>query len=394
MAMNQTGIPERVEKISEILEDEIAAGRIPGALFSVWRDGEEELCVIRGWGDLAAKKKLTRNSLFRIYSMTKPVTAAAVAMLMEEGKLRPEDPVSRYLPEYGNLHVITPEGLRPSQTVMTIRHLLTMTSGLVYPDQDPAGKYMQQCFDSFEADNLAGRGPSTRELARLVSQQPLAFEPGSGWRYGLSADVLGAVVEVISGMKFSDFLRERLFDPLDMRDTAFFVPPEKRDRLTELYKSENGHLIPDPKRHLGLTPGFEPPTFESGGAGLYTTPDDYMKFGLMLAAGGQYNGIRFLSPSTIETFRHGLIGRQEYPSLNWDSLLGYRYGFLMRTCQDPEAAIFPGTAGEFGWDGWTGPSLSVDPADRRLILLFLQVGGFDVTPLIRKLKPVVLSRPV
>ncbi len=392
--MNETEIRRRAAEVARILEEETEAGRIPGAIFGVWRDGAEELCVLRGMGDLAKGRKLTRNSLFRIYSMTKPVTAAAAAMLMEEGRLKAEDPVSRYLPEYEHLRVIAPDGsLKPCRTVMTVRHLLTMTSGLVYPDTDAAGSCMQRCFDTFEADNLAGHGPSTRELARLIAGQPLAFEPGSSWRYGLSADVLGAVIEVVSGMKFSDFLRERFFDPLGMTDTGFHVPPEKAERLTELYKYEAGALVPDQKRHLALTPGLRPPTFESGGAGLFTTLNDYARFGLMLAGGGQYNGIRFLSESTVDRFRQGLIGREEYPSLNWDSLTGYRYGFLMRACRSPEEALFPGTPGEFGWDGWTGPSLSVDPADRRLILLFLQVGGFDVTPLIRRLKPLVMSRP-
>lgn len=357
-----------------LLRREIDRGRIPGGLFGLWKDGQEVFSAMEGCADLTSGAPLTRDSLFRIYSMTKPITAVAAMILMEEGRLMLDDPVATYLPEYAHLTCLNDRGdVVPCPTPMTIRHLLSMTSGLVYPGEDPAGRFMQRCFDSFAPANMAGHGPSTREVARLIAQQPLAFEPGSDWRYGLSADVMGAIIEVIAGQKLSTFMQERIFTPLGMQDTGFFVPESKAHRLTTLYRHMDGHLQPDETRHLGLTLCLQPPTFESGGAGLISTLDDYARFANALTCGGQ----GLVSEKTIRLFQAGMIG-DEYPTWRGiDKCRGYRYGCFMRTFRDAGQAGAPGTPGEFGWDGWTGPYVSMDPENRTVMLFMMQVGGFN-----------------
>lgn len=358
----------------DLIRQEIDRGRMPGGIFGLWKDGQEVFTVMEGCADLASGAPLKRDSLFRIYSMTKPVTAVAAMILMEEGRLGMDDPVAIYLPEYEHLTCLNERGdVVPCRTPMTIRHLLSMTSGLVYPGDDPAGLYMQRCFDAFAPDNMAGHGPSTREVARLIARQPLAFEPGSDWRYGLSADVMGAIIEVVSGKPLSVFMQERIFAPLGMPDTGFWVPESKAHRLTTLYRSIDGQLQVDETRHLGLTRCLQPPTFESGGAGLIATLDDYARFANALACGGQ--GI--VSARTIRLFQEGLIGDEYATWRGIDKCHGYRYGCFMRTFRDAVQAGAPGTVGEFGWDGWTGPYVSMDPANRTVMLFMMQVGGFN-----------------
>ncbi|MBQ8655281.1 MAG: beta-lactamase family protein [Clostridia bacterium] len=371
-----------------LIRREMDKGRMPGGIFALWKDGREVFCAQEGYADLMQRRPLERDSLFRIYSITKPVTAVAAAILMQEGRLRLDDRVADYLPEYADMTYLAPDGeVRPCRREMTVRHLLSMTSGLVYPDPDPAGMHMQRCFDGFAEANLAGRGPSTREVARLIAAQPLAFEPGTDWRYGLSADVLGAVVEVITGMTLRYWMQERIFMPLGMEDTDFYVPQHKQHRLTTLYRHMDGRLQADDTRHLGLTMGLQPPTFESGGAGLYTTLDDYARFGNMLACGG--GGI--ISEATLKLFREGMVGSEFSPALQTDQYRGYRYGCFMRTFRDAQAAGAPGTAGEFGWDGWTGPYVSVDSVNRTLMLFMMQVGGFHDWELTLEMRRIALD---
>lgn len=380
------------ERMRSILRREIDLGHIPGACFALWQNDCELLCVIEGKADIDAQKPLKRDALFRIYSMTKPITAVAAMMLVEEKKFKLTDRVAKYLPEFTCMNVLSETGeCIPCSKEMTVWNLLSMTSGLVYPDPDPVGQCMQRCFNMFAAENMAGRGPTTRELAALIAKEPLAFEPGTKWRYGLSADVLGAIIEVVSGQKFSEYLQERIFDPLDMVDTGFFVPAEKADRLVQLYKKEESGMVVDTTRHLGLTLCLRPPTFESGGAGLITTLDDYAAFGKMLANRGVAHGKRFLSEDTIEKFQRGMLENVFSDTLNMDALTGYSYGYFMRSYRDPVLAGYRGHIGEFGWDGWTGPYMSIDAKRNTFMLFMTQVSGYHNWEFINEMRGVALS---
>jgi len=362
--MNAKNLTQRA---AEILRAEVAAGRLPFGALGVWLGDEMVSAVFEGYADIEARRPAGRDTILRLYSMSKPVTAVAAMVLVERGLLREDDPVAKYLPEYESARAIgSAEAGRP----MTVRDLLNMTSGLVYPGEDEAGLAMQALFDELHADIAHGAGWPLREVARRVAARPLAFEPGKRWRYGLSADVLGAVIEVASGRALSGFLEDEIFSPLGMSDTGFYVPEEKRGRFAQLYRRAGGGLEVDPDRHLGLTLCHEPPAFESGGAGLISTFDDYARFGRMLAGYGQADGVRILREETVRSFEVDQLTDAQRQTLAFAGCEGHGYGRLMRVCVDPAAATSRAEAGEFGWDGWTGVYMSVN-ARRGLFILFL-----------------------
>ena len=320
----------------------------------IWKDGKEICYAESGMADIENGKPVQRGSIFRLYSQTKPITAAAVMLLAERGLIDLMDGVDRYLPGFRNARVLQPNGsTAPLPRAPWIDELLAMTAGLCYPDADPAGQYAARVFEAEHAKIEAGGGTGTVDFCNLLGQQPLAFQPGTHWRYSTCADVLGAVVEVVSGMRFGDFLKKELFEPLGMQDTDFWVPEEKRDRLVKCYRRTEGGL--EEFRSLNLAVGRydRRPAFESGGAGLVSTLDDYMAFARMLMDGGLYHGRRVLSEASV---RH-MTAPQLTPELRrdlWDSLSGYSYGHLMRVCTEPGQTAHLSDPGEYGWDGWLG----------------------------------------
>ena len=253
------------EKIPEMLAQEIRMQRIKGAQFAGYQAGEKVFQFDEVYDD---------QCIYRIYSMTKPVTAIAITILIERGLLSREDNVSNYLPEYGRLKISRSEGLQSSFTPLKISHLLNMTSGIVYPGEDSEGLQMQELFDGIRQQQQAGCGPVTREVVKEISKIPLAFEPGRAWRYGFSADVLGAVIETVAGCSLSEFFEREIFAPLEMEDTGFYVPERKQERFITLYKAGESGLEVDDSRHLGLTECLVPPAFESGGAWTYVNTLD------------------------------------------------------------------------------------------------------------------------
>ena len=261
-----------LERAGHAIDATIQAGDLAGASLCVIHKNKEIYRKEFGMADKEKGIPMTRDVIFRCYSMTKPITSAAVMMLAERGLLSLTDTVSTFLPGFHNQTVYTPDGLVPVKREATIQDLLDMTAGLTYPDASfPAGTYMQKMIDKYYEDIENGRPTTTYELANRIGQQPLKFHPGEGWCYSFCADVLGAVIEVITGKKYSEYLKEAIFEPLDMKDTDFYVPEEKQDRFMQNYEYMEGTktLEPCTWQHLGLTYMFlEPPAFESGGAGL------------------------------------------------------------------------------------------------------------------------------
>ena len=219
------------DKLSACLRQAVENHEAAGVSLLILKDGEE-LCHVReGFADTASGKPLRRDSIFRLYSQSKPVTAAAAMILADRGVIDLMAPVDQYLPGFANPRVIEADGtIRPALRVPWIIDLLGMTSGLCYPDLDPAGQCADRVFREDHEQILAGGGMSTLEFCNRLGELPLAFDPGAHWRYGTSADILGAVIEAASGKRFGEFLREEIFEPLGMKDTAFWVPEEKRDR--------------------------------------------------------------------------------------------------------------------------------------------------------------------
>ncbi len=370
---------EILKQTDQAILDKIQKDKIRGAALCVIHKGEEVYRTQFGMADTEKKIPMTRDSIFRCYSMSKPVTSTAVMTLVESGRLALIDPVSMYIPGFKDQKVLTKEGLVPVKREVTLRDLMDMTAGLTYPDASfPAGKYMQDMIDAYYADLENGKPTSTYDLANKIGQQPLEFQPGEGWRYSFCADILGAVIEVVTGMKYSEYLKKTIFEPLGMVDTGFYVPEEKQDRFMQNYeyKPESGTLEPCTWQHLGLSyMHLKAPAFESGGAGLVSTVDDYSHFVQMLLHGGTYQGHRILGRKSLEYMTCNHLNEQQLKSYDWDTLYGYGYGALMRQMVDVTASGGLGTVGEFGWDGWLGSYVAMDPVEDLAIIYVIQKCG-------------------
>ncbi|MCM1174937.1 MAG: beta-lactamase family protein [Blautia sp.] len=390
MKLNRT----KLARLQGLLQEMAETGFVAGASCMVLQDGEEQCYYEAGYRDAANRIPLTRDTVFRLYSMTKPITSAAVMMLLEEGKIDLLDPVSRYLPGFADQYIIRNGITVPVAHPVTIQHLLNMTSGLVYPGESCIAEVRTGALIQEVTDSLTSPKPlATVEIMNRLGQLPLAFQPGEKWQYGMSADVLGAVVETASGMRFGEFLQKRIFEPLGMKDTAFYVPQDKQTRLSKVYEPTPDGLREYQGSHLAIQNRMEfDPAFESGGAGLVSTIDDYKVFSQMLLHGGSFRGVTLLSPKTVEfmTGAHLSSALQDYVN-QWENLPGYTYANLLRIMTDPGAAVSLGSKGEYGWDGWLGPYVTNDPANRMTLLIMQQKTGSGTTEYTRRIRNIVFS---
>jgi CubicO group peptidase (beta-lactamase class C family) len=330
---------------------------------------------------------MQRDTIFRIYSMSKPITSVAVLMLFEEGKLRLTDPVDRLLPELADLQVLEdPAGpldaTSPSPTPITIRDLLTHTSGLAYSFTSTG-----PLSNALVERGLSGSGAqlSPDDWIRELGELPLMHAPGTKWHYSLSTDVLGVVVARASGMPFAEFLRTRIFEPLEIRDTAFFVPPEKRDRLAVNYRenAETGELeIVD---HPSTTSFARPPAFASGGGGLVSTADDYLRFASMILNRGELDGVRILSRKGIELMtQNALTPEEKVPDAFGFRFFasGQGFGLGVGVVEEVGLTATLGSAGKNGWGGAAGSWYWIDPKERLIGILMIQrMRGGEATPI-------------
>ncbi len=388
--MNQ----KKLSRIQELLWEMTETGFVSGANCMILRGGEEQCYYEAGMRDLAAGLPMTRDTIFRLYSMSKPVTAAAAMILLEEGRIDLYDPVSDYLPGFHDQKVMADGVLTPVKRPVVIQDLLNMTSGLTYPGEGcPSELYTNQLMDEVITRLASPQALTTCEIMNRLGTIPLAFQPGEKWQYGMSADVLGAVIEVVSGMRFGDFLKQRIFEPLNMNDTGFFVPAGKQKRLAKVYQDRGKGLEEFHFPHLGISNDMKTlPAFESGGAGLVSTIDDYARFAQMLLNRGSLGNVSILSPQTVAFLSQAHLA----PSLDtyvrqWESLAGCSYANLMRIMKDPGAAISLSRSGEFGWDGWLGAYMTIDPADDMILLLMYQKTDTGTTAYTRKIRNVVYS---
>ena len=383
-----------MKQIKKILRDYIDNNVIAGGNLMIIKDGKEIFYHEDGLADREERFPIKRNSIFRLYSMSKPITATAIMILLERGEIDLYEPVSKYLPGFKDQMVVEGDSLVPAEREVTLKDLLSMTSGLVYGGNHRAGKDTEALFQ--EIDNrLLGDSPmSTIEAMNKLGKCALAFQPGTSWEYGTSADVLGAVVEIVSGKKFGQFLKEELFEPLGMIDTGFWLPEEKRDRLVKTYEDNNkGDLELYTENHLGIINQMDrEPAFESGGAGLVSTIDDYSRFTRMLMNKGTLDGVKILQPHTVKYLTSGTLNTLQQKSFdNWLTLCGHSYGNLMRIMTDCSNAGDLGSLGEYGWDGWLGAYFCNCPKDDLTFLFMMQKTDAGTTTLTRKLRNIVLS---
>lgn len=385
---------QKLERLGELAAEMVETGYVAGVNCMVLQHGRELAYYEAGYRDVAANKKMTRDTIFRLYSMTKPVTSAAAMILLEEGKIDLLDPVSKFLPGFQDQYMIE-KGVRvPVTKPATIQNLLNMTSGLVYPGEgNPAEIRNTPLMEEIIAKLSTPEALKTVDIANRIGELPLAFMPGTTWQYGLSADVLGAVVEVVSGMSYGEFLKKRIFEPLGMQDTAFYVPAARQDRLAKVYRETEDGLVEEHFSHLGIQNTMErEPAFESGGAGLTSTIDDYARFTQMLLQKGEYQGKRILSPETVRFMTTAHVSAQQQKGVEtWESLAGYTYGNLMRIMTSPESAGGLGSLGEYGWDGWLGTYMMNDPAHELTFLMMYQRTDSGTVGYSRKMRNVLFA---
>ena len=349
-----------------------------GASCLVFKDGQELYSGQFGFADREAELPMRRDSIFRLFSLTKPVTATAAMILAERRLLSPDDPVSRFFSEYAHMTRQDGDSVVPCTSELKISHLLTMTSGLPYPNNyDISVRRSAELFDRVIAGNNGGTPVTTAEFTRSAAEIPLSFEAGTRWDYGISADVLCGIIEKVADMPLGEFLRVNIFKPLGMDDTGFYVPADKLDRFTVLYKWSDSKLVRDEDCYLALTDYKSPPSFESGGAGLCSTIVDYSRFVNMLCGGGEYGGVRILGREIVENMTAPKLNAAQ--NTMWDRLKGYNYGYLMRIMTEPEIAEVRTGAGEFGWDGWTGTYFNANLQNGIAVLFFTQIAGAGTT---------------
>lgn len=384
-------------KISELLKTAVENGDTAGANVLVLKDGNEIAYCESGFQDVANSVPITRDTIFRLYSQTKPVTAAAVMLLVSQGKIDLTSWLSDYMPEYSEMYVNVGGERRPAANHITVGMLMNMSSGIAYPDENSAGgRQSGEVFWTLENRLFSDKPVTTAEFAEMTSRCDLCFEPGERFMYGASADILGALVERVNGTSFRNFLIENFFEPLEMNDTDFYVPAEKSARLAKVYDySENG-LTECRTNHLGLRYERDViPAFQSGGAGLCSTLDDYAKFASMLLNGGRYGSRRVMPEAAVRLLTRGgrlPCDREKDLQECWSWMSGYTYGNLMRVCEDESRAMLFSSKGEYGWDGWLGTFFSNEPAHGITLLFGTQQVGIGRTgTLVRKIKNIVMS---
>lgn len=379
--------------LDDLFEHCLENGDFVGANAAVYRDG---ICLYAnsfGMADREAGRVMTPDTIFRIYSMTKPVTAAAALQLMEQGKLHPDLPVSWYLPCFAEMQVSQSDGTtRPAREMLRVQHLLNMTSGLPYAgDSTPAEKSVKAIYEEMTRRQKTDHPMDTLAFCERLSALPLEFEPGTHWKYGTSADLLGGVIQAASGMGFRDYLKQNIFAPLGMEDTDFYVPTEKQERLAAAYTYGETGLVRDDAHYFGLNDLRTKPVFISGGAGLTSTIGDYAKFANALANGGTTkDGIRILGRQAFDYLRTPQVtGEQFRHDQDWDPLRGYSYGCLVRVLTDRYGAGTLASPGEFGWDGWTGTYFCVDPAEKLTILFMIQTACAGTSYAVKMMRNIV-----
>lgn len=382
--MNQA----RLARLGELLEESVAKNEIAGGNLCVVYQGKEVYYAQAGYANINKGIKIERDTLFRMYSMSKPITATAVMLLVERGVIDLLDPIGKFIPGFMHMKVATPSGDVAANRPITVKDCMNMTSGLTYGyDLEEANQDIMELYREVDERLYSEEPMTTLEFAHKLGKCRLVFQPGEQWRYGTSADVLGAVVEVASGMKYSEFLKKEFFEPLGMNDTDFRVASEARSRLATAYEETENGLIEYHGNHLGICNHMDTKiAFESGGAGLVSTIEDYKKFAQMLLQNGSYEGRQYLAPKTVEFMTTARLLPHQQKDLNWDNLPGFTYGNLLRIMTDTSLGVLNGSLGEYGWDGWLGPYLSNMPKEDVTFLLMVQKTGAGTFTLTRKLR--------
>ena len=382
-AVDMTSVPpesvgfsaERLERLHAAIQEEITNKHLAGAVTILARHGKVVDYRTYGTRDLATGAPISKDTIFRDYSMTKPVTAVAMMILYEQGKWLPSDPISKYIPEFAHLKVFNGFDstgkmlLAEPDHAPTMRELMTHTAGFTYGNADTP---VDKMYGALKVRD----GKTLQEQIDRIAQIPLLYQPGHGWTYSMSMDIQGYIVEMLTGQSLPAFMRDHIFTPLGMKDAAFYVPADKRSRFAAGYHEEKGELVAEPTANGIPTDYDQQPTAPSGGGGLVSTPEDYYRFATMLLGHGQLNGTRILAPSSVK-----LMSSNHLPAelLNGHfgiglSIMrpGFGYGYNCAVVFDPPDANMSDGKGTFFWDGAAGTFFWVDPTNDMVFIGMIQ----------------------
>lgn len=355
---------QRLERLDAAMQGVVDRKQVSGIVIALARHGKLVHFKTFGAKDMASGAPMQKDTIFRIFSMSKPITSTAMMILYEEGKWNPEDPITKYIPEFAHLKVfagydrsgkmILQDPIHPP----TMRELMTHTAGFTY------GFFRNDPVDKMYIEQRVLGSSSLQEMIDKLANIPLLYQPGTEWVYSLSVDIQGYLVQKLSGMSLADFMRQRIFEPLGMNDTGFYVPTDKWSRLASLYGvNKEGQLIP----YAGeLNINFsKPPVLDSGGGGLVSTTHDYLRFAQMLLNGGELDGKRILAPATVKLMTsnhlHADLMTGQYSIGIQHIRPGFGYGYDMAVFTNPALADNPVGKGTFLWDGAAGTWFWVDP---------------------------------
>ena len=390
-----TFIPTRLARLeAHLAEQYIAPGRLPCSLMLIARHGETVHLHVQGHADVARGVPLRDDHLFRIYSMTKPVTSLALMMLVEEGRIALDDPVSRFIPEWRDLRVYESGMLetgfttRPPARPMQIIDLMRHTSGLTYGFQNRTP--VDAAYRALKVGEVEKAGTLETMIAELA-RLPLEFDPGSAWNYSVSTDVIGWIIQQVSGQSFESFLEDRILGPLGMADTFFHVPADKAKRLACCYMAtpEGGFTLHD---DAPASPYLQPPSFVSGGGGLVSTATDYLRFARLIQTGGKLGHQRLVSRKTID-----LMGANHLPQgkclpelsrslFSEASYEGVGFGLGFAVVEQPHRTLIPGSRGDLSWGGMASTFFWIDPAEDLIGIFMTQLIPSSTWPVRRQLR--------
>ena len=392
----------RLGRINDHLQSYIDAGKLSGTLTLVARHGKVAYFEPQGHLELDRKRPVTSDSIFRIYSMTKPIASVGLMMLWEQGRLQLDDPVHKFIPSWRDQRVFVGGNhpawkTTPVERPMTVRDLLSHTSGLTYGFMERTN--VDAAYRKLGVADLSRRGYTTRDMIADLAALPLEFSPGTRWNYSVATDVVGHLIELISGQRLDAYLREHVFQPLGMADTSFVVTDEQSTRFAANYQrlADNSlKLIDDPTKS-----SYRDCAFFSGGGGLVSTAHDYFRFASMMLNRGELDGIRLLGRKTVElmTMNH-LPEGQDLTNLAQPGMFtetayaGVGFGLGFSVMQSPARAQIAGTAGEFAWGGAAGTAFWIDPGEQMIAIFMtqiMQIGLPAPYPLRRELRTLVYS---
>lgn len=376
----------RLQRLSQAMQQQVADGKLAGIATLVWQDDKIVHRQQAGYQNLEQRTPLADNTLYKIFSLTKPITGTALLMLHEQGRFQLDDPVERYLPELAGLRVAVGEGpdaqpeTEAADHPVTIRELMTHTAGFTY------GRFSQSQVDAlYVSQDIQNIDTTLADMVAKLGRIPLRQQPGTQWHYSVAVDVQARLVEVLSGMAFDAFLQERIFTPLEMVDTGFYVPAEKQDRLAVSY-------TPNPDQGLQAFPNepwLSQPTFLNGGGGLVSSMDDYLRFARMLLNEGELDGVRILKPDTVQMMRRNQLP-EAVAGPDWAP--GNLFGLNVAVVSDAESAGYL-PVDTYWWWGIHGPWVWIDPTNQIIVLGMLQNTDYRHSRVVHGTVSQLLYRP-